>query len=129
MKALKLVSVVGIALLVIGGLSPALAGSEKELAQKWLKNAQDTLALVEKTAKELIDGGIEKKAAEDEAIASEWNSAKKWLKMAKEELEKAKKLCKEKKWKECADTANWSWQLLVKAATAALNAGRAAGLK
>jgi len=105
------------------------AGDEEEFAKKWLKNASDTLELVEKTAKELLDGGIEEKAKKDEAIASEWDSAKKWLSMAKEELSKAKSLCEKKKWKECADSANWAWQLLVKTATAALNAGRAAGLK
>ena len=104
-------------------------GGDKERAQKWLKDARDTLALVEKTAKELIDAGIEKKAEENPAVKGEWESAKNWLKMAKEELKKAENLCKRKKWKDCANTANWAWQLLVKAATQALNAGRAAGLK
>lgn len=118
-----------VAIISSSGSVLAGGGGEKERAKKWLKDARDTLALVEKTAKELIDAGIEKKADENPAVKGEWESAKSWLKMAKEELKKAEKLCKKKKWKDCANTANWAWQLLVKAATQALNAGRAAGLK
>ncbi len=96
-------------------------------AKKWLKTAEDTLALVEQTAKELIDAGIEKITREE--VKGEWSSAGEWLDLAKKKLSEARKLCEQKKWKECSDIANESWQYLVKAATAALNAGRSAGLK
>ena len=129
----KKISGLVISFLIVAIISSAgsvfAGGGDKERAKKWLKDARDTLDLVEKTAKELIDAGIEKKAEENPAVKGEWESAKNWLKMAKEELKKAEKLCKRKKWKDCANTANWAWQLLVKAATQALNAGRAAGLK
>lgn len=108
---------------------PAFAQSDKELAEKWMKQAQDTLKLAEATVDELVKGGIEKIAKENEAVATEWKSAGEWLSLAKEKLEEAKKQCDRKKWKKCADLANESWQYLVKAATAAINAGRAAGLK
>jgi len=101
----------------------------REDAEKWLKTAKDTLALVEKTAGELVQGGIENIAQKDPAVKGEWESAKEWLSLAKEELKKAEDLCAKGKWAECSHSANWAWQLLVKCATQAINAGRAAGLK
>ncbi len=98
-------------------------------AEKWLKIAKDTLALVEKTAEELVQGGIENIAQKDQVVKGEWESAKEWLSLAKEELKKAEDLCAKGKWAECSHSANWAWQLLVKCATQAFNAGRAARLK
>ena len=115
--------------LLVAFLPSSLRAESREQAEKWLKQARDTLKVVESTAQELIEKGIEKKAQENPAIQSEWNSAKEWLGQAKEALKKAEKHCRKKQWKECGFQANWSWQLLVKAATAALNAGRTAGLK
>ena len=109
-------------------LLPVFAQTRED-AEKWLKTAKDTLALVEKTAGELVQGGIENIAQKDPAVKGEWESAKGWLSLAKEELKKAEDLCAKGKWDECSHSANWTWQLLVKCATQAFNAGRAAGLK
>lgn len=127
MSSKKIATITFISSLLLGSFP--LFAQTKEDAEKWLKNARDTLNVVEQVARELIQKGIEEKAKFDPAIESEWKSANEWLAQAKKELEKAEKLCSQNNWKECANTANWAWQLLVKTATAAINAGRAAGLK
>lgn len=107
---------------------PAIA-SDEEMAKKWIKTAEDTLNLAQDTVQELIQNGIEKISNQNEAVRVEWKSAGDWLSLAKAKLDQARKLCSEKRWKECENIANESWQYLVKAATAAINAGRAAGIK
>lgn len=108
---------------------PNVAFSDESSAKKWVKKAEDTMALAESTVKELIQNGIEEISKRNDAVKEEWKSAGQWLSLAKKKLDEAKKLCIEKKWDECENIANESWQYLVKAATAAINAGRAAGIK
>ncbi len=118
-------------ILIVFSLIPFIgfASNDEETAKKWLKTAEDTLNLAQSTVQELVQNGIERVAVQNEAVRGEWKSAGDWLAIAKNKLEQARKLCSEKKWKECENIANESWQYLVKAATAAINAGRAAGIK
>lgn len=120
-----------IKILIIFSLIPIIgfASNDEEMAKKWIKTAEDTLNLAQSTVQELVQNGIERVAVQNEAVRVEWKSAGDWLTLAKNKLDQARKLCSEKKWKECENTANESWQYLVKAATAAINAGRAAGIK
>ena len=77
----------------------------REDAEKWLKTTKDILALVEKTAGQLVQGEIENIAQKDPAVKEEWESAKEWLSLAKEELKKAEDLCAKGKWAECSHSA------------------------
>lgn len=126
MRAIKILAII-FSLWLIPVVS--FASDDEAMARKWIKTAEDTLGLAEKTVQELIQNGIERISEQNDAVKVEWQSAGQWLSLAKSKLEQARKLCSEKKWKDCENIANESWQYLVKAATAAINAGRAAGIK